>query len=550
MYIKKIKIENFRAFSKKDEVYEIELGTKLTCISGHNGIGKSTILAMLSNCAEIKKKDGELLNGDAFRGDYSDIIKYDKIADSSGRKCTIFFDDLPRDEKGNILDGYLSELSFRATTQKLDEANFRYRLIPIKDENKKDEKKISWPVYYLGLSRLFPFGEADAVEQKTIKENNYKNMIIQEYNDIFTLYGVNSEAEFIQPNSIKRKKGVGIITEKYGSLANSSGQDNLGQILAAVFSFQRLKDNQKDCYHGGILLIDEIDATLHPAAQYKLFDFLYKKSKELDLQIVFTTHSLSLMEHICKKELNEQNNYCIIQYLRNVTGKIEIIKNPTMSSIHADLMVEYKNRIINKEINVFMEDDVSRWFLKGILKNTKIKSDLNFLDGKFGFVDIVKLVVSSNIFKDALVILDPDVKRDESKHQLHNILKKDSFFTFDKKQKYKRTILTLPGSEPVEKILGEYVLSLEEDHGFYLDNADYNIVYRSVHADYENLKSGHKEKNELTIYKEWFNEYKEIFGEALLDYWIKENKEVVDEFVDNFKFEYNKVAKTFGIDKI
>lgn len=206
MYIKKIKIENFRAFSKKDEVYEIELGTNLTCISGHNGIGKSTILAMLSNCAEIKKKDGELLNGDAFRGDYSDIIKYDKIADSSGRKCTIFFDDLPRDEKGNILDGYLSELSFRATTQKLDEANFRYRLIPIKDENKKDEKKISWPVYYLGLSRLFPFGEADAVEQKTIKENSYKNMIIQEYNYIFTLDGVSGKAEFIQPNSIKRKK--------------------------------------------------------------------------------------------------------------------------------------------------------------------------------------------------------------------------------------------------------------------------------------------------------------------------------------------------------
>ncbi|MDK8323799.1 MAG: hypothetical protein QP761_07900 [Campylobacter ureolyticus] len=98
--------------------------------------------------------------------------------------------------------------------------------------------------------------------------------------------------------------------------------------------------------------------------------------------------------------------------------------------------------------------------------------------------------------------------------------------------------------------MGKYVLSLEEDHKFYSDNVDDNITYTTVHADYEKLKSDRKEKNELTIYKEWFNEYKEIFGEALLDYWIKDNKEVVDEFINNFKFEYNKIAKTFGIDKI
>ena len=84
---------------------------------------------------------------------------------------------------------------------------------------------------------------------------------------------------------VSRKNGTGIETETYSYLANSSGQDNLGQILLAIFSFKNLKATLKS-YSGGILLIDEIDATLHPAAQFKLLDFMKKMSKELDLQIV------------------------------------------------------------------------------------------------------------------------------------------------------------------------------------------------------------------------------------------------------------------------
>ena len=45
-------------------------------------------------------------------------------------------------------------------------------------------------------------------------------------------------------------------------------------------------------------LIDELDATMHPAAQIRLLNVLYEEAKLLNLQIVFTTHSLSLNKRI------------------------------------------------------------------------------------------------------------------------------------------------------------------------------------------------------------------------------------------------------------
>ena len=51
------------------------------------------------------------------------------------------------------------------------------------------------------------------------------------------------------------------------------------QIMYLLLSFIKLKteyDNIGEPWPGGILLIDELDATLHPAAQIRLIDLIYK----------------------------------------------------------------------------------------------------------------------------------------------------------------------------------------------------------------------------------------------------------------------------------
>lgn len=69
----------------------------------------------------------------------------------------------------------------------------------------------------------------------------------------------------------------------------SVGQDNIGYIVSALVDFYLHKQRTEN-YNGGILCIDEIDASLHPNAQLRLFDLLDRLSEELELQIFVTTH--------------------------------------------------------------------------------------------------------------------------------------------------------------------------------------------------------------------------------------------------------------------
>lgn len=59
------------------------------------------------------------------------------------------------------------------------------------------------------------------------------------------------------------------------------GQDNLGKIILALFSFKRLHDKYPQQYKGGILAIDEMDATMYPASQVELLKILRKYASNL-----------------------------------------------------------------------------------------------------------------------------------------------------------------------------------------------------------------------------------------------------------------------------
>ena len=94
----------------------------------------------------------------------------------------------------------------------------------------------------------------------------------------------------------KNKQSIGVSTELYDWNQNSMGQDNLGKIILALFSFKRLHDKYPQQYKGGILAIDEMDATMYPASQVELLKILRKYASKLNLQILFTTHSMSLLK--------------------------------------------------------------------------------------------------------------------------------------------------------------------------------------------------------------------------------------------------------------
>lgn len=547
MKITSISIKEFRAFQ---EEFKLQLGDFITCISGQNGIGKSTILAILSNCCELKSSIATHLNGSAFRGDFKDIIIGDENYDSPGEKVIINFKDLPKSTKDDI---YVESLIFRTTFQKVGsnvKDKKRFRLIPKKQETRQTEQKIKHPSYYLGLSRLFPIGESKQTGTYK-KQIPSSNELISLHEQIMNQkYGEDAHATSLSIREYPKKK-LGIKNTKFSPIANSSGQDNLSQIILTILSFKELKNNHSLDYHGGLVLIDELDATLHPAAQMKLFDYLFQQAKELNLQIVFTTHSLSLLEHISDYQQKEQRNQIKIAYLIKKGNTCYEVENQGKEYYRLELTNNYLN--LNsvqpiKPVFIFSEDEVARWFLQKILALpiNKEPYQIKLLDVNMSWGHIINLITSHfEIYQDYITILDPDVSKRENKESLQEKIK-DFPITVDVEC---GDIFTLPSNnnEAIEEIMWDYFSNLPEDHSFFFHNISLKnnwqkslLINDGIDSDkYKNCK------NDLHKKKCWFNDNK-YYINYLFDFWARDNEEIINKFIKLFKSSYFRKFKNLN----
>lgn len=556
MYINKLEIENFRAF-QDDKTFKFKFSPHINCISGHNGIGKSTILAIISNCGELKKKDGEQLNGNAFRGEYSQVIKGDENFDRTGKICTLHFSDLPPStDKDNP---FVTSLSYRATFQTAEttqenyqlidkdnntyqqtkkiEKKKRYRLIPSIQSNRKTEKKLNWPTIYLGLSRLFPIGESEDSDKASIPQD-ISDLIQEKHKEILSSHDEYLDSSQVHISDTTKKSGFGVETDNYSYLSNSSGQDNLGQILLGVYSFQRLKENYED-YAGGVYLIDEIDATLHPAAQNKLINFLLEKSIELDLQIFFTTHSNSLLEYLNFRRNNPKNRKSItVNYLDNTTGKIIVQPNPKLSYIKNNLLETYSIVSQQKKVPIFTEDKTGQWLLNRILEaqNFQNINNIQYTNSSISWTKIIKFIKDNyEIFKDSLFFLDPDLSKTDNSEQLNNMVL--GTFFYDKINTKNGNIFYLNldnENDYIEKIFWDYMSSFPPDHEIFLLTENFNSNYSIQSMLSMGPDSHHYEHYEENLkIKKWFEQNLHYVNLAF-PYWHHDNKEEISDFYQTF----------------
>lgn len=601
MRISNIHITDFRGFENVD----IKLGSRLTCIAGRNGVGKSQILALLGNCGELPAKYKTLQNRQ-YRADWGEIvrgdIKYDSL-DPKSNILNISFVDLPKNHplKEKEAEKYTSNLSFRVSwqstkltlketstkinslpsvqqrsnkiqrianqikkaTNETDEAkksknkiqfNFpnRFRIIPEKSKQRNSEAKLVWPTYYLGLSRLYPIGEAEKVkiQQNDSLNKDYLDFFSKAYEKIFSFQDKIDSIDSTNVSDSKRKIGIGIENEYYGALGNSSGQDNLGQIISSVASFDHLKKELKNKYIGGLLLIDELDATLHPSAQKRLLEFLNDQSKKLDLQIVFTTHSLNIIKHFIHLQKNRNDESLELCYLWKKAKKICIEENPSYTWINNELSLSYSSYTRKHQIAVFTEDDTANWLLQNILKIYKVDSmNLLYIKISAGWQEIIKLVSSDfDYFSNSITIVDPDVEKATCTREL---AKYDSLFTYNPDNQPNnvgiRDILRFPIISDTDKkyfewVIWNYFSNLPEDDEFYLKDEVTKIPF-SKETLMQNQPSIYKNGNEESKIKAWFKDTRSIIN-MLLPQFIKEYSSVFDKFVEQFINKYNSIIKS------
>lgn len=521
---KLLRLKNFRQFSNMD----VLLGKRLTVLAGRNSTGKSTILGILANSGELKKKDGTTYADGQFRAEFSEIFHGSKRYDASGSdRIQIYIVDKD--------DNQIDYRKFRTAWQN-DNGKDRFRMIPLKilEDGKKTEAKMQIPVIYLGLSRLFPIGEAneDKITANRIKfdDEEQKEWFVEQYTKILSLYDTVTNVNNYSIGETDKKKGVGIETDTYDYLTNSSGQDNLGQILMAVLSFKRLK-KQREEWTGGLLLIDEIDATLHPAAQKRLIDLLIKEAKMNDIQVVVTTHSSDLLKHICNKTAHNNsniNNDVELYYFTNGNRRLEMKRNPDYSTIENDLLVESMLQNSNK-VKVYSEDDENRWFIRKLVP--EYLPFIDILEVKIGCSQLLSLYNGDiSYFGNVLIVLDGDVE-DKDLEMIPEHLRKKL-----------KNITKLPGTVRPEEVIYEYIINLESEHPYWENSSKVDMSWIYFKENGPNSSRYNKEKDRER-YKKWFVDHQMIFDSTkLFEFWANDNKELVENFKKSFVESYNAVA--------
>ena len=517
--IHSINIEKFRLFQNQ----EFKLGKRITIIAGHNAVGKSTLLGLLGNIVEYKAKN---IFGKKFRTEFSEIFKaspeFDKTGEHKGKInfCTI----------GDFSTINYSA-SFRSTWQN---NNTRFRIIPdrIDKNGDKTAAKYEMPVIYLGLSRLYPLGETvgDPEKDELKLSNKEKEWFLKYYSYILSISDKINEITSMRTQEVK-SNFTGINTAKYDALCNSAGQDNLGQILLGIISFKRLKEKIKK-WEGGLYIVDEIDSTLHPAAQQRLIDFLFREAKAIDLQIIFTSHSLSIMKLISKKyEENSRfsDDYKLI-FISNANNEIKVYHNPSYELIKNNLCLTLSpTNVADEKILVYSEDDDTRWFFKKLIHGYANK--LKFINANLGCSDLERLLKEDpNYFSKVLFVVDGDVK-----------ISSKSFVK-------KSNVLALIGEKRPENLLYDYLN--DDDCDFWtnkLETQGMTRKYFIVDNGPFSIKYDHYTK-ERKKFSSWFFEKKdEIVKYKVFNSWKRANISEVKEFRDEFVKVYNRLAEKRGI---
>lgn len=448
----------------------------------------------------------------------------------------------------------------------------RLRITPEKQKGTREvEGKLLWPTYYLGLSRLYPSGEADSPEIKEISLSEEDKSYLQNaYNSIFSVAEDKFELSSVHLSESPRKHGIGVENNEFGPLGNSNGQDNLNQILAAMLSFKKLNKSLGSNYIGGALLIDELDASLHPAAQNKLLDFMSQETRKYNYQIIFTTHSLSMIEHFSQmKQLKTKNDPdFMLAYLTNGRGRVESKENPSMSWIHNELLVSYNHRNVSEPIPVITEDDASTTFLTHVLAQWDLNMHLDFLSLSSGWTNLITLISKDfNYFGKWITIFDADVPEESAQRKLKN-----SLFNFKKIESEKevtiQSILKLPNLLPedtdsindsagsaskdctpyIELELWLFLESLPADDPFYSNPQLQALPYFRRNLTEEGPFSDKYQKgNEESRVKAWYKDNQPIINIAW-PYFIKDKENIIKPFVKLLIAKYNVIVNKYYSD--
>ena len=121
----------------------------------------------------------------------------------------------------------------------------------------------------------------------------------------------------LPPSSISSNVNIYIQHKKLGLVPLSSFGDGVRRLLHIALKLASVK--------GGILLIDEIESTIHTEALQNSFQWLAKWSKEMNVQIFATTHSLEAVDALLA--VNENSSDLVLYRLEPKENQTKVVRH-------------------------------------------------------------------------------------------------------------------------------------------------------------------------------------------------------------------------------
>lgn len=545
--VKQIKIVQYR---KLREI-NIDFSKNVNIISGTNATCKSSILYLVSNSYKAIDINYERVNDNQCikvinNLNYSVNPKIESL--TKGDKQ---YNDPAKDIKGKLFsveyfDGYA--IDFRKHNSKMADKH-RYAIKPTYKQSGTD-KLPEMPVVYLGLPRLFPYGEF--TKEKDVKKLrvHFPESYQQQINEIYkTLTNICINTPVYQAmGDVKRR--ADFVSQKEGVDSNtiSAGEDNVYIIINALISLKYYFENLKEPNRNveSVLLIDEFDATLHPSMQYELLNIINEFSRLYKIQVILTTHSLSTIDYA----LREKDN---IIYLIDNLDDVKVMSEPSTAQIEMHLKdLTKEDAFKRRKIPIFAEDEEARILIDILFdyykeQDTEFRSVVSYFycpKIKIGAENMRTMFEDSNLrdnFLNSICILDGDKSSDLGNN-----------------------IISLPGNKSPENLVIDYAMEIFDTQSQFWSTQvllDENMgkkhfalhIKPVIEANRNDIRQ--KKENGTTTHglerkynKETFNKHQQFF-KYLLQFWVREpsNRKAVDEFFADLNKMYKKTAIMHGL---
>lgn len=556
--IYKIILQRYRKFKTQ----EIEFCPTVNLISGTNGTCKSSLLHIISNSFQAVQRTTPWLTNKNFPKFFSSVNQQVNPKVNNLARGDKVYNDPALGHKGSFFGvTYFGRnqneiVEFRRHNTTLNTDSPRYYIKP--QYKKGDTKALPFcPVVYLGLSRLLAFGEFEHENDLKTSKIGFPLEYLDEAKNLYKKF-TNIEIKDIETQKMGSiKTRFEFVSDKQGIDSNtiSSGEDNLSIIINSLLSlkyYAECIDNQAYFAHSNtdvksVLLIDELDATLHPSVQDKLLNTLAEFSQAYGIQVFATTHSLSLLEYALKHKHR-------VLYLINNVDSVEPMNLPDINKIKLHLNSQNQSEIYEgKAIPIYSEDAEARELIK-LLFSYKADKDREADNIVNGFNNVARLfhLVEVNLGANNLKDIFDDKYLKSSTIQAVCILDGDK----NSDKNLSNRILVLPGNNNPEEMLKHYSLEL-----FNATNSEFwrmsSIVDRGyskqyfserVKPDLDNISisesSGLPNRSEN---KKFFNTHKD-FLLLVFGYWLKQdcNQSQIESFFSDLWKIYHVVAPLHG----